>query len=1234
MQNRCQRTKMKRSNKVFKFRGAFIIFMVSVPLPALADPAAPCASPSSLTGADAVYAGPNGTKIPRFDVRLAAPFPIPGFQPRLNVVGLNNTFQYAALPGQSGPYDTRYIPNSIGELVDPNGLFRSDQAFYGSSGQGVTVDINGVTKWASRTEAWEQPIRLTLTTDAPALLYVNAALGAESLPMLAKAHLGWCDVEIVSEPGSADNREIEIGVLNEYEQGQVDAGRTIHPNPDGLYATLTRLSLSGVDLRFTAPINLRLGNPNDFNHFQSLDMVGGQVVERNTGNSVIFKLAGSSIDFSVLESLNVLPQQNPTSLSFWAAVDPGIPSRHTSEITFGATVSNSILPKHGPINAFVDKDATLVFRDTGAAGALVRMPNYAPSIYGELKSPWTFNLGENATLDFRNAFLDFSYQVPSETGQLDAEGEINLGKNSRLVLSGSQGEVLIDNIVHAATTAGDAAAIDIGRNQHLTANKVQVTNGDLNLSSTPFSGLSFGTLFLENSNLNMSGDLTFDSGVDVRTVVVGGGSSGISIDGYDSGGLSFGQIQQVRDSTLTIDLEAGTSRSPRNVDFTGDFLSFGDGVASTQVNVGQNRAAKFFGTTRQTGVGAPHVVDVALLGDAAVAQFQDEADQVLLTTEDQLRSFDPRSSDPINLGPNGYDVASAAGTTNIVNMFGAVFLNDGFGSGLLGQTDVRAQLGSAVFVGEACFPSAFPNALCQRQRQFGNVAMHTFRRDNVAPLFFDIGVDGSGNAVNDQIAATVIDVVGSEFVIENLAAPGASAPATAEQLAGKLFPLITSIDPTNSRATPDGSNPIVAGASMPAATHLFWVEDPAHTRQFILGAELDLEQLHRRVDGRNRQGKAQVLTLLPSGPSTGPAPLQPVHSQITLSSGGTLASTLSSLTTGQWSQLSLLHVEPYASFMTVSQERTQMIGSAATDHASGGDGGLFGDGAGGHGAGRFIWGDFLMSGGSVGDQGDLSGFDYTMLGVIMGTDLVETETLRSGLFVAFGENEMMTSGANSTEFRSTGATLGAYNHAALADGFRLSSVGSLEYNRNSARRSIPDIGGFSGGVAEGSYDSWGFYAATRLERPHVLEGQTGVLTPFVGLSYASQWFDAVSENGGGDMGYDIAESHADALVNEIGVDFSKRWRDEGKDYSLSVNLSYEHDFLAEARAHHSIDATSQLTGASTEFFGIDRGADGLTVGVGLDVAMTQNAMLSLRGKYGEWSHGRQYELGAKLEVRW
>lgn len=1227
---------MTISIEAFTLRGALIICIAGSPLPALADLAAACASPSSLTGADAVYAGPNGTKIPRFDVRLAAPFPIPGFQPRLNVVGLNSTFQYAALPGQSGPYDTRYIPNSIGELVDPNGLFRSDQAFYGSSGQGATVDINGVTKWASRTEAWEQPIRLTLTTDAPALLYVNAALGAESLPMLAKAHLGWCDVEIVSEPGSADNREIEIGVLNGYEQGEVDAGREIHPNPDGLYATLTRLSLSGVDLRFTAPINLRLGNPKDFNHFQSLDMVGGQVVERNTGNSVIFKLAGSSIDFSVLESLNVLPQQNPTSLSFWAAVDPGIPSRHTSEITFGATVSNSILPKHGPINAFVDKDATLVFRDTGAAGALVRMPNYAPSIYGELKSPWTFNLGENATLDFRNAFLDFSYQVPSETGQLDAEGEINLGKNSRLVLSGSHGKVLIDNIVHAATTAGDAAAIDIEQNQHLTANKVQVTNGDLNLSSTPFSGLSFGTLFLENSNLNMSGDLTFDPGVDVRTVVVGG-SSGISIDGYDSGGLSFGQIQQVRDSTLTIDLEAGTSRSPRSVDFTGDFLSFGDGVASTQVNVGQNRAAKFFGTTRQTGVGAPHVVDVALLGDAAVAEFQGETAQVLLTTEDQLRSFDPRSADPINLGPSGYIVTSAAGTTNIVNMLGEVFLNDGFGSGLLGQTDVRAQLGSAVFVGEACVPSAFPSVLCQRQRQFGDVTMHTFRRDYLATLFFDIGVDGSGNAINDQIAATVIDVLGSEFVIENLAAPGASAPATAEQLAGKLFPLITSSDPANSQATQDTRHPIVAGASMPAATHLFWVEDPAHTRQFILGAELDLQQLQKKVGGRNQRGKAQVLTRLPSGPSTGPAPIQPIHHQITLTSGGSLASALSSLSTGQWSQLSQLHPEPYASFMTVSQERTQMVGGAVIDHASGMGRSRLGFGpVEQHGlkTERFVWGDILVSGGNVQDQGDLKGFDYNMYALLMGVDLVETETSRSGAFLAFGTTDMKTSGVNVSEFSSFGGTIGAYNRIDLAEGFRLSSVGAFEYNKNKGKRYIPDVGGFQGGVAEGAYDSWGVYVGTRLERPFIMERLNGVLTPSLGLSYASQWFDEVSETGGGDMGYDIGSSHADALVGEIGLDFSKRWQGQSNDYILSANLSYEHDFMADNRSHHSIDATSQLTGVSTEMIGIDRGANGLTVGLGLEVVASENVVLSLWGEYGDWSHGKQYELGAKLEVKW
>ena len=1204
-----------------------------------------CQYPSALIGADSTFLRTgNNTQIPRFDVNLT------NLHDDHSVKNATTTLGYPATHQQTGTVDTRYIPTSVTELTDPTGVFRTDFSMSGAQGEYTT--INGVSKLSVRTEPWSQPMAFNLAGNAGKSIYINQD-PTQGASLQQQAHYGWCDVSIRNTDSAVTRQQVTLSVLSPYQQMLVDLGIDSDPNPTKTYSNLAYLELTDVDLSFDQGLSILAQDPTNLNHSQSLSMSGGSVVSSTTGSDVIIKLINSSVNFEGSGGVTTAPSaSNPSHLTLWVAPNSTTPTASTSQISFGT--NTGMLPTGASTKVFVDSGAALVLRDTGLSANTFIFPNYSHTVAGWTDTTWQFSVGTNATLEFQNSYVDFGEH---KNGGIGARSSVTLSPTATLKLTGSGSSVVVDDLNYAGFGAGDAASVTLSAaNSYLEATDLNVNNGELVITASP----TVGDYYFQNIYLR-SGNLSFAEGKknaarirrwDLVNVDVLSGTNTLNFSNW-AGDINIGPML-VR-SDLTVNVE-GNASDAGTVSFLSEIIVM-DSQITPEFNLTQHATVEFDGTTfgvnSQGWLEGTAKVDINLAPATAVT-FEGENSNTFAITSNPtaLKSYSPVSTDPINLGPSAYHITSSSGVGQVksdITLNNEVFLNSGFGADLAANTQVVTGAFSILMIGDSCSPGSGQN--CTWERGIGSVQAPRFAINAYTAMFYDISLDAAGNAINDHISTRYFDSSwGSTFVINTLPVSGTSQLPTASELNGKTFNLMSSSEPAASKISTIPS--LLAGDSLPAATKLFWLDSPGTTKQFIIGAETDLAQLQHKSGTRNQRGVGQLLTLTGAvaASSTTPAASVPIgaqHQAISLNSGTTLASALNTLTTSQWNQLNQYHAEPFASYMTVGLEQNLMVSDTVMDHAVGAgefiDNVLSGLPASAGQVGinpqrpkplHRLWGDIQYSNGTVDSQNDLAGFDYQLGAIEFGTDIWDNGTSTLGAFAGLGFTQMTSSDGASTSFSSQGVNLGLYGRHKLSHGMNLSGMIGLDYNFIQSSRQVASVGSFQGGTAKSDYNSWGAFAGIRLDRPIEIKGPRSYITPVAELTYAGQNFGSVSESGAGDLGYNIDAASADALVGGVGFDLSHSWEHKGISYAIDALFRYEYDFFANSNSEHSVNVQSQLTGYQTSVFGIDRGSQGLSAGLGLAVQVSQDTTLSVAYKYTDWSHGTQHQVGANFTMLW
>lgn len=263
------------------------------------------------------------------------------------------------------------------------------------------------------------------------------------------------------------------------------------------------------------------------------------------------------------------------------------------------------------------------------------------------------------------------------------------------------------------------------------------------------------------------------------------------------------------------------------------------------------------------------------------------------------------------------------------------------------------------------------------------------------------------------------------------------------------------------------------------------------------------------------------------------------------------------------------------------------------------------------------WGNYYGVTGDAQSDGNASGGDYSVHGVIAGADRIVADNFRIGGFFVFGNTEYDEKGLNDTA-ESDSYKAGLYFLRSLDSGYFLGHV-NYGWSNDRVDRELTFLG--RNNTADFSGKQWAF----RLEKGfNYTCGQT-LFQPFVGLHYFDYESAAFDETGIGSTALSVDASEYDSWRSELGGRFvwEKRYKE-----SVTGNL-----FLQASWLHEYSDTRGTVTGSfqnpnSSQFtgnggfsvYGVDLGRDWCNMGIGLDLAVNN---MNFFGGYDFFLNGDQ-----------
>ncbi len=352
----------------------------------------------------------------------------------------------------------------------------------------------------------------------------------------------------------------------------------------------------------------------------------------------------------------------------------------------------------------------------------------------------------------------------------------------------------------------------------------------------------------------------------------------------------------------------------------------------------------------------------------------------------------------------------------------------------------------------------------------------------------------------------------------------------------------------------------------------------------------------------------------------------------TLANGTTLAGAAQSLTQQQTSQLSSVHAEGYSSNMTIGLEQMAHITNTVMDRihnplsARGGTSTAYEMDQ-----GKYVWADAAAVKGTVNSYAGLDGFGYNLYDMILGADLYRTASGGIGVYGGAGYTTMTEPAQVTQNFNTTNYYAGLYGGKYLPYNFKLSGALGYMYGNTNASRNNPNVGLFTGGMANSNYNTNGAYGAFKFSRPFQAS-QNLTLTPYIGASHSQLWMGQARESGGNDFNYTISNATAYTTVTFVGGEFIMPLTGAVKNPLSAVGFyRFGYDWFANSGYAHSVTANSPIFGSFNQI-GADMGPALNLMGLGLQGYITQK--VSARAGVVGSANTNGWQVGVGGELKW
>jgi hypothetical protein len=352
----------------------------------------------------------------------------------------------------------------------------------------------------------------------------------------------------------------------------------------------------------------------------------------------------------------------------------------------------------------------------------------------------------------------------------------------------------------------------------------------------------------------------------------------------------------------------------------------------------------------------------------------------------------------------------------------------------------------------------------------------------------------------------------------------------------------------------------------------------------------------------------------------------------TLANGTTLAGAAQSLTQQQASQLSSVHAEGYSSNMTIGLEQMAHITNTVMDRIhnplsarSGTSTAYEMD------QGKYVWADAAAVKGTVNSYAGLDGFGYNLYDMVLGSDIYRTASGGIGVYGGAGYTTMTEPAQVTQNFNTTNYYAGLYGGKYLPYNFKLSGALGYMYGNTNASRNNPNVGLFTGGMANSNYNTNGAYGAFKFSRPFQAT-QNLTLTPYIGASYSQLWMGQARESGGNDFNYTISNATAYTTVTFVGGEFIMPLTGAVKNPLSAVGFyRFGYDWFANSGYAHSVTANSSIFGSFNQI-GADMGPALNLGGLGLQGYITQK--VSARAGVVGSANTNGWQVGVGGELKW
>lgn len=361
-----------------------------------------------------------------------------------------------------------------------------------------------------------------------------------------------------------------------------------------------------------------------------------------------------------------------------------------------------------------------------------------------------------------------------------------------------------------------------------------------------------------------------------------------------------------------------------------------------------------------------------------------------------------------------------------------------------------------------------------------------------------------------------------------------------------------------------------------------------------------------------------------------------------LSSGISVSTALNGLTNSHVAQLTEVHAEPYASFMTVALESKKLLSNMIIGRSLAATGPRNP-----HCVSRSTkeqttlcdqrsWIDIAYIDGKIDADAHLGDFSYSVGQLVGGVDLVDEPMSSLGLYFGISNSRMHEHDVIDQKFSSEEFSFGLYGDRWLTGGLQLAAMGGVTIGSSNSERLLPaTIGSFTGGTARAEFDTRSAYAGLRLQsNAFSLKPDGWNLKPSVGVTYIHASTSEAHETGGGDFNFSIASNSAESLVIATGIDIGKKFKlNNGVPISIGGQLNYEYDVFADRKQEHQVHASSPIFGSFKQF-GQNQGTHSFRAGLDVTAELSPNAQIGLRYDFTKHAHGSANELAISFSMNW